>query len=218
MSDFLKEIIKETGNEYASLVSDGAAGDVDSFIDTGSYIFNALLGGSIHRGLPSNKITAIAGESATGKTFFVLGMCKNFLDKNPDGGVIFFESENAVSKEMIENLQDSKVDLRDPNSELSVQPVFAKNAYRSLKPRYFIVEGICTHLGCAPIEKFALAAADMGPDWQGGFYSPCHGSKFDLSGRVYAGVPAPSNLRIPPHRYEDENTVIIGETEDAENV
>ena len=102
MSDFLKDIIKETGNEYASLVSDGASGDVDSFIDTGSYIFNALLGGSIHRWLPSNKITAIAGESATGKTFFVLGMCKNFLDKNPDGGVIFFESESAITKEIIE--------------------------------------------------------------------------------------------------------------------
>jgi len=102
MSDFLKDIIKETGNEYASLVSDGASGDVDSFIDTGSYIFNGLLGGSIHRGLPSNKITAIAGESATGKTFFVLGMCKNFLDKNPDGGVIFFESESAVTKDIIE--------------------------------------------------------------------------------------------------------------------
>ena len=102
MSDFLKDIIKETGNEYASLVSDGASGDVDSFIDTGSYIFNALLGGSIHRGLPSNKITAIAGESATGKTFFVLGMCKNFLDKNPDGGVIFFESESAVTRDIIE--------------------------------------------------------------------------------------------------------------------
>ena len=102
MSDFLKDVIKETGNEYASLVSDGASGDVDSFIDTGSYIFNALLGGSINRGLPSNKITAIAGESATGKTFFVLGMCKNFLDKNPDGGVIFFESESAVTKDIIE--------------------------------------------------------------------------------------------------------------------
>ena len=102
MSDFLKDIIKETGNEYASLVSDGASGDVDSFIDTGSYIFNTLLGGSIHRGLPSNKITAIAGESATGKTFFVLGMCKNFLDKNPDGGVIFFESESAITKDIVE--------------------------------------------------------------------------------------------------------------------
>ena len=103
MSDFLKDVIKETGNEYASLVSDGASGDVDSFIDTGSYIFNALLGGSIHRGLPSNKITAIAGESATGKTFFVLGMVKNFLDNNKDAGVIYFESESALTKKLIED-------------------------------------------------------------------------------------------------------------------
>ena len=103
MSDFLKDIIKETGNEYASLVSEGMTGDVDSFIDTGSYIFNALLGGSIHRGLPSNKITAHAGESATGKTFFVLGLCKNFLDKNPESSVIFFESESAITKEIIED-------------------------------------------------------------------------------------------------------------------
>jgi len=122
------------------------------------------------------------------------------------------------SKEMIENLKDTNLDLRDPDSELSVQPLFAKNAYRSLKPNYFIVEGICTHLGCAPIEKFAIAPVDMGPDWQGGFYCPCHGSKFDLSGRVYSGVPAPSNLRVPPHRFEDENTVIIGENEGTENV
>ena len=103
MSDFLKDIIKETGNEYASLVSDGASGDVTDFIDTGSYIFNALLGGSIHRGLPANKITAIAGESATGKTFFVLGMVKNFLDNNKDAGVIYFESESALTKKLIED-------------------------------------------------------------------------------------------------------------------
>ena len=103
MADFLKQIIKETGNEYASLVSEGVeAGDVDSFIDTGSYHFNALLSGSIHGGLPSNKITALAGESATGKTFFVLGMVKNFLDNNKDAGVIYFESESALTKKMIE--------------------------------------------------------------------------------------------------------------------
>ena len=102
MNDFLKDIIKETGNEYASLVADGVeAGDTDTFIDTGSYIFNALLSGSIYGGLPSNKITAIAGESATGKTFFLMGMCKNFLDKNPDGGVIYFESESAITKQMV---------------------------------------------------------------------------------------------------------------------
>ena len=104
MPDFLKQIIKETGNEYASLVSEGVeAGDVDTFIDTGSHIFNALLSGSIHGGIPSNKITALAGESATGKTFFVLGMCKSFLDNNPDAGVIYFESESALTKQLIED-------------------------------------------------------------------------------------------------------------------
>ena len=104
MSDFLKDIIKETGNEYASLVSDGIeAGDVDSFIDTGSYALNGLLSGTIFGGLPSNKITAIAGEAATGKTFFALGIVKHFLDKHKDGGVIFFESESALTRELIES-------------------------------------------------------------------------------------------------------------------
>ena len=102
MNDFLKDIIKTTGNEYAALVSDGVeAGDVDSFIDTGSYIFNALLSGSIHGGLPSNKITALAGESATGKTFFLMCIVKNFLDKNPDAGVLYFESESAITQQMV---------------------------------------------------------------------------------------------------------------------
>ena len=102
MNDFLKDIIKTTGNEYAALVSDGVeAGDVDSFIDTGSYIFNALLSGSMYGGLPSNKITALAGESATGKTFFLMGIVKNFLDKNPDAGVLYFESESAITQQMV---------------------------------------------------------------------------------------------------------------------
>jgi len=102
MNDFLKDIIKETGNEYASLVSEGVeAGDVDEFIDTGSYIFNGLLSGSIYGGLPANKITALAGESATGKTYFLMGMVKNFLDANPSSGVIYFESESAITKQMV---------------------------------------------------------------------------------------------------------------------
>ena len=100
--EFLKDIAKQAGNEYAGLVADGVeAGDVDSYIDTGSYVFNALLSGSIFGGLPSNKITALAGESATGKTFFLQGICKNFLDKNPDAGVIYFESESAITKQMV---------------------------------------------------------------------------------------------------------------------
>ena len=102
MSDFLDDLINISGNEYASKVSDGMLGKVNDYIDTGSYILNALLSGSIHRGLPSNKITAFAGESATGKTFFILGIVKQFLTDNPTGGVLYFESESALTPEMIE--------------------------------------------------------------------------------------------------------------------
>tara|TARA_B100000575_G_scaffold293831_1_gene306619 strand:- start:1203 stop:2213 length:1011 start_codon:yes stop_codon:yes gene_type:complete len=101
---FLTDVAKEIGNEYAGLVSDGvSAGDNANFIDTGSHIFNALVSGSIYGGVPSNKITAIAGESSTGKTFFCLGIVQHFLDSNPDAGVIYFESESAISKQMIED-------------------------------------------------------------------------------------------------------------------
>ena len=100
---FLKDLVKSSGNEYASVVADGvAAGDVDQFVDTGSYIFNALLSGSLNGGLPMNKITALAGESATGKTFFALGMVKQFLEDHPEAAVIYFESESALTKDMIE--------------------------------------------------------------------------------------------------------------------
>ena len=102
MADFLDELISATGNEYASKVADGMLGNVNEYIDTGSYILNGLLSGSIHKGLPSNKITAFAGESATGKTFFLLGLCKQFLTDNPSGGVLYFESESAMTPEMVE--------------------------------------------------------------------------------------------------------------------
>ncbi len=125
MSDFLKNIVKEVGNEYASIVDDGVeAGDVDSFIDTGSFIFNALLSGSLHGGLPSNKITAIAGESATGKTYFLMGMIKNFLDKNPEGGVIYFESESAVTKQMI-------IDRGIDSKRMVIMPVTTVQEFRT---------------------------------------------------------------------------------------
>jgi RecA/RadA recombinase len=104
MSDYLDNLVKVTGNEYATKVSDGVeAGDVSSYVDTGSYILNALVSGDIHGGIPSNKITALAGETATGKTFFALGMVKQFLTDNPSGGVLYFESESALTKDMIES-------------------------------------------------------------------------------------------------------------------
>jgi len=124
MTDFFKQIIKETGNEYASIVSEGVeAGDVSNFIDTGSYIFNSLLSGTIHGGLPANKITALAGESATGKTFFVLGVVDNFLKQNPGAGVIYFESESALTKDMIE---DRGID----SSRMIIMPVTTVQEFR----------------------------------------------------------------------------------------
>tara|TARA_B100000287_G_scaffold360367_1_gene352717 strand:+ start:4634 stop:5653 length:1020 start_codon:yes stop_codon:yes gene_type:complete len=100
---FLKDVVGEIGNEYASIVSDGvAAGDTANYIDTGSYIFNALCSGSIYGGLPSNKITALAGETSTGKTFFALGLVRSFLEMDKDAGVIYFESESALSKDLIQ--------------------------------------------------------------------------------------------------------------------
>src|SRR5210317_1138467 len=123
--NFFQDIAKTAGNEYAALVSDGVeAGDVDSFIDTGSYIFNALLSGTLFGGLPSNKITAIAGESATGKTFFVLGMVKNFLDSNPDAGVLYFESESASTKQMI-------IDRGIDPSRMVILPVTTVQEFRT---------------------------------------------------------------------------------------
>ena len=101
--DLLKDLAKASGNDLAGVVSDGiVAGDVDGYIDTGSYIFNALVSGDINRGIPSNKITALAGESATGKTFFALGMVQKFLEDNPEGNVVYFESESALTQEMLE--------------------------------------------------------------------------------------------------------------------
>ncbi len=102
--DFLSQALKEIGNEHASFVSDGiAAGDIRSFIDTGSYIFNSVISGSLFGGIPSNKVTALAGEPSTGKTFFALSIVRNFLDSDPNAGVIYFESESAISQEMIES-------------------------------------------------------------------------------------------------------------------
>jgi len=102
MTNFLKDIIKSSGNEYAGIVSEGVEGsDVTGFIDTGSYAFNALLSGSLYGGIPNNKIMALAGESATGKTYFALGMCKKFLDDNPEGMILYFDTESAVTSDMI---------------------------------------------------------------------------------------------------------------------
>ena len=106
--------------------------------------------------------------------------------------------------------------LRDPASEnIDQQPPYAQNANRSIKPEIAVLVGICTHLGCSPTFRPDIAAADLGADWLGGFFCPCHSSKFDLAGRVYQGVPAPSNLAVPPHKYLSDNVILVGEDEGA---
>jgi len=101
--------------------------------------------------------------------------------------------------------------LSDPDSIEEMQPEYAQNPTRSIKEEVLVVIGICTHLGCSPTYRPDLAAPDLGSDWEGGFFCPCHGSKFDMAGRVYAGVPAPTNLEIPPYMYLDDNRIVIGE-------
>jgi ubiquinol-cytochrome c reductase iron-sulfur subunit len=115
------------------------------------------------------------------------------------------------TKEMLASLPALNDMLRDPNSDESDQPAYCKNEHRSRKAEYFVGVGICTHLGCSPTYRPEVAPADLGAEWKGGFFCPCHGSRFDLSGRVYQGVPAPLNLVIPPYQYLSDTTLLIGE-------
>ena len=115
------------------------------------------------------------------------------------------------TEKMLEVLPTLDSKVSDPESLESEQPPYAQNEYRSIKPEVLVTVGICTHLGCSPTYRPDAGAADLGADWEGGFFCPCHGSKFDLAGRVYKGVPAPTNLAIPPHRYLSETELVIGE-------
>jgi ubiquinol-cytochrome c reductase iron-sulfur subunit len=115
------------------------------------------------------------------------------------------------TKEMLEAIKQVDARVSDPKSEADQQPKYAANEFRSLKPELLVLVGVCTHLGCSPQLKTAEAKAEMGAEWNGGFYCPCHGSKFDLAGRVYRGSPAPTNLVVPPYEFVSDNTLVIGE-------
>jgi len=118
------------------------------------------------------------------------------------------------TKEMLDSLRVAAPNLTDPQSRASEQPDYAKNEFRSQKPEIMVMEGICTHLGCSPQLKPADAKAEMGADWVGGFYCPCHGSKFDYAGRVFRGAPAPTNLRVPPYTMVGDAKIVIGEDQE----
>jgi len=111
---------------------------------------------------------------------------------------------------MLASLANHDDRLKDPTSLHSEQPAYAKNVDRSRKPEYLVLIGICTHLGCLPKARFAAAIPELGADWPGGFFCPCHGSRFDLAGRVFDGSPASVNLRVPPYAFEGEQTLVIG--------
>ena len=121
------------------------------------------------------------------------------------------------SQTMLDSLSEVTDELRDPDSNESIQPEYAHNHYRARESRQdiLVMIGNCTHLGCLPTERFDVAPADLGPDWKGGFFCPCHGSRFDLAGRVYKGVPAPTNLSIPPYKYLSESRVLVGDDSEA---
>ncbi len=117
--------------------------------------------------------------------------------------------------EMLDTLVKVEEELADPNSEKPQQPEYAQNRTRSIKPEILVTEGVCTHLGCSPVFRKEIAPADLGPDWLGGFFCPCHGSKFDLAGRVYKSVPAPTNMVVPPHVYLSDSRLLIGATSEG---
>jgi ubiquinol-cytochrome c reductase iron-sulfur subunit len=117
--------------------------------------------------------------------------------------------------EMLASLPKLDSRVADPKSEAPQQPKDCKNEYRSIKPEFFVAVGICTHLGCSPTYRKEIAPADLGPDWLGGFFCPCHQSKFDLAGRVYKGVPAPTNLVVPPHKYQSDTLIVVGVGQDG---
>ncbi len=116
------------------------------------------------------------------------------------------------TQEMVDSLKQLDSQVADPDSRVKQQPDYAKNENRSIKPEYLVLVGICTHLGCSPTQKLAPGnEGGMGEGWKGGFFCPCHGSKFDLAGRVFKGVPAPVNLKVPPHTYLSETRLLIGQ-------
>lgn len=126
------------------------------------------------------------------------------------GKPIYIVKRSDKNLEQLSSMDDR---LRDPGSNESVQPDYAKNVYRARSDQkaILVLEGVCTHLGCAPKHRPDVAPADLGSDWVGGFFCPCHGSRFDLAGRVFQGVPAPLNLRVPPYTYLSKTTLLVGD-------
>jgi ubiquinol-cytochrome c reductase iron-sulfur subunit len=186
-------------------------------------------GGRRHFLLVATTVTGLAGAAATAVPFLAswkpsaraqaLGApVEQDISKLEAGAVVKVNWRGQAifivrrTPEMLATLSSPEIvkQLRDPGSEQSDQPEYAKNEGRSVKPEFLVLVGVCTHLGCAPLDRFQPQDAELGADWRGGFYCPCHGSKFDLAGRVFKDVPAPTNLRVPPYRFVNETVIQIG--------
>jgi ubiquinol-cytochrome c reductase iron-sulfur subunit len=182
-------------------------------------------GGRRHFLLVATTVTGLAGAAATAVPFLAswkpsaLGApVEQDISKLESGAVVKVNWRGQAiyivrrTPEMLATLSSAEVvnQLRDPSSEESEQPEYTKNETRALNPEFLVLVGVCTHLGCAPLDRFQPQDAELGADWPGGFYCPCHGSKFDLAGRVFKDVPAPTNLRVPPYRFMNETLVQIG--------
>ena len=144
------------------------------------------------------------------------------ISKLEDGRLLVVEWQSKPvwilkrTEKTIADLAKNDSLLRDPDSEnVDQQPAYAQNPDRSIKPEVLVLVGICTHLGCSPSFRPDIGAVDMGADWLGGFFCPCHSSKFDLAGRVFQGVPAPTNLVVPPHKYVSDTVIVVGEDGEA---
>jgi ubiquinol-cytochrome c reductase iron-sulfur subunit len=182
--------------------------------------------GRRHFLLVATTVTGLAGAGLTAVPFLAswkpsaraqaLGAPGAIVKVNWRGQAIYIVHRTSemvatlTSPEVIANLRDPDSEAVDPGSQKPLQPAYAKNATRSLKPQYLVLVGVCTHLGCAPLNRFVPNDPELGASWPGGFYCPCHGSKFDLAGRVFKDVPAPTNLKVPPYRFVTDNVVQIG--------
>jgi ubiquinol-cytochrome c reductase iron-sulfur subunit len=190
---------------------------------------NGVDGGRRHFLLVATTVTGIAGAAMTAVPFLAswkpsaraqaLGApVEQDISKLEPGAMVKVNWRGQAifivrrTPEMMKQLEEPSLTdrLRDPKSEQSEQPKYAQNDARALKPDVLVLVGVCTHLGCAPLGRFNPADAELGADWPGGFYCPCHGSKFDLSGRVFKDVPAPTNLKVPPYRFINDGVVQIG--------
>jgi ubiquinol-cytochrome c reductase iron-sulfur subunit len=186
-------------------------------------------GGRRHFLLVATTVTGIAGAALTAVPFLAswkpsaraqaLGApVEADISKLDPGSIIKVNWRGQAifvvrrTPEMLATLASTEVknSLRDPGSEESTQPAYAKNDARAIKPEFLVLIGVCTHLGCAPMDRFQPQDAELGATWPGGFYCPCHGSKFDLAGRVFKDVPAPLNLAVPPYRFVNDGVIQIG--------